>query len=161
IEMIVAVLGVLKAGGAFLPLDPSWPHERLAFVMTDAKLRLVLTHGTSVDAISVEHLSVADAERERVEGGADGSPAHRVAPDHLAYVIYTSGSTGSPKGVLVAHRGLTNLVTAQIGGFAITSESRVLQFASLTFDATLSEIFTTLVAGGTLVVAPADDLLPD
>jgi amino acid adenylation domain-containing protein len=166
-ELIAALLGVLKAGAAYLPLDPGYPPERLRFMLEDATPRVVLTDGgrwTADDG----RWATDDGPWAVIDLVADGPalarqpvadlPPH-ATPDDLAYVIYTSGSTGQPKGVLLHHRGLVNLALAQIEAFGITPESRVLQFASFSFDASVSEIFITLLAGGTLVLARRETLL--
>ncbi|HST61184.1 MAG TPA: amino acid adenylation domain-containing protein, partial [Longimicrobium sp.] len=162
-EMIVSVLAVLKAGGAYVPLDPAYPAERLAFVLADAavpvlvtqeSLRAALPAGDGVAVVSV------DGDGARIAAESAENPARGVSPDHLAYVIHTSGSTGAPKGVMVPHRGVPNLAYAQARRFGIDGSSRVLQFASFSFDAAVAEVFDALLAGATLVLAPRDALLP-
>jgi amino acid adenylation domain-containing protein len=161
IAMIVAILGVLKAGGAYLPLDPQYPSDRLAFMVEQARASLVLAqHGT-------ENLFAGTGVRvEGLEGAraaTDGRVLPRrpaVSPRGLAYVIFTSGSTGRPKGVMIEHRGLLNLALAQAEAFGVAASSRVLQFASTSFDASVSEMFSTFVAGGTLYLLARDELLP-
>ncbi|HEX2079756.1 MAG TPA: AMP-binding protein, partial [Longimicrobium sp.] len=162
-EMIVSVLAVLKAGGAYVPLDPAYPAERLAFVLADAavpvlvtqeSLRAALPAGDAVAVVSV------DGDGARIAAESAENPEHGVSPDHLAYVIHTSGSTGTPKGVMVPHRGVPNLAYAQARRFGIDGTSRVLQFASFSFDAAVAEVFDALLAGATLVMAPREELLP-
>jgi non-ribosomal peptide synthetase component F len=158
-EMIVSVLAVLKAGGAYVPLDPAYPAERLAFVLADAavpvlvtqeSLRAALPAGDGVAVVSV------DGHGARIAAEPAESPERGARPDHLAYVIHTSGSTGMPKGVMVPHRGVPNLAYAQARRFGIDGTSRVLQFASLSFDAAVAELFDALLAGATLVLAPRE-----
>ncbi|MBV9107799.1 MAG: amino acid adenylation domain-containing protein, partial [Gemmatimonadetes bacterium] len=161
-EMIVAILAVLKAGGAYVPLDPAYPAERLAFMLADSGAPLLLTRlplpeGLASDSVEVVCL---DADRERIEAESAHAPAVDVSPGHVAYVIYTSGSTGTPKGVMVPHRGIPNLAYAQARRFGIDASSRVLQFASFSFDAAVAEVFDALLAGATLVMAPREALLP-
>ncbi|WP_257230880.1 non-ribosomal peptide synthetase [Streptomyces sp. UH6] len=144
VESVVAVLGVLKAGAAYLPVDPAYPPSRIAFMLEDAAPAVV------VDDPAV----VAEAS-----GEPDTDPGVVVDVRHPAYVIYTSGSTGRPKGVVVGHGGVASLVAAQVERFAIEPGSRVLQFASPSFDASVSEIFTALLGGATLVLPPAADPL--
>ncbi|HST62950.1 MAG TPA: condensation domain-containing protein, partial [Longimicrobium sp.] len=162
-EMIVSVLAVLKAGGAYVPLDPAYPAERLAFVLADAavpvlvtqeSLRAALPAGDGVAVVSV------DGDGARIAAESVENPDVRVSPDHRAYVIHTSGSTGTPKGVMVPHRGVPNLAYAQARRFGIDGSSRVLQFASFSFDAAVAEVFDALLAGATLVMASRDALLP-
>lgn len=158
---VTAVLGVLKAGGAYLPLDPDLPEERLAFMIAEAKPGLVLTaQGDRPKWIQAPHAPWAACLAAALqEGGPCQRSAGGPAPGDLAYVIYTSGSTGRPKGVLVEHRGLMNLARAQIEGFGIDHTARVLQFASPSFDASVSEILTALLAGATLVLAAPHEML--
>src|SRR5262249_43608710 len=144
--MIVGLLGILKAGGAFVPLNPLDPQERRSFMIEDAGLSLLLTEQALLAA------RLGTYPLENLESGASA--------DNLAYVIYTSGSTGQPKGVLVQHRGVCNLALAQAQVFGVSAESRVLQFASISFDAVVSELFKTLLSGATLCVAPAAELMP-
>ena len=141
LDRLAAILGVLKCGAAYVPLDPSLPPSRMEETLADCGARLVVTNVGRASARP---------------GGL--KPALR--SDDLAYIIYTSGSTGRPKGVAVTHRSLRHLVDAQIAAFQITAESRELQFASLTFDASVSEIFTALLAGATLYMAPRQQLVP-
>ncbi|HEX6292587.1 MAG TPA: amino acid adenylation domain-containing protein [Herpetosiphonaceae bacterium] len=161
IEMVVGVLGVLKAGGAYVPIDPAYPRERIQFMLDDAQAPVLLTQSRLQPTLpqTESRIVCLDTEWERIAGQPATNPVCHVDPYHLAYVIYTSGSTGWPKGVLIAHRGLCNLVWEQIAAFGIVPESRVLQFASLSFDASASEIFTTLVAGASLHLAERELIL--
>ncbi|WP_193474574.1 non-ribosomal peptide synthetase [Streptomyces griseomycini] len=167
VESVLAVLAVLKAGAAYLPLDPGYPPERLRHIVGDARPVLVLTtSGTR------ELLAGAGAARTRCldaspagDGlsGADLTDADRVAPlrpAHTAYVIYTSGSTGRPKGVQVPHLGIAALVAQQRTGLGLRADERVLLFASPSFDASVWELATALLTGACAVTAPADELLP-
>lgn len=150
--LIAAVLGILKAGAAFLPLDPASPLERQALVLGEAGVRLVLTtaahvqglggHGGPFALIDVAEGGLRDQDDSPLEVATDAA--------HLAYVIFTSGSTGRPKGVMVPHGGVTNLMEAQARAFAVVPGARVLQFASPGFDAFVSEVFVTLGSGATL-----------
>ncbi|WP_030025367.1 non-ribosomal peptide synthetase, partial [Streptomyces monomycini] len=147
-ELAVALLAVLKAGGAYVPVDPDYPAERRAFVLADTAPALVL------DASALRR-DLAD-----LSAYPDTDPVTGLRPDHPAYVIHTSGSTGTPKGVVVSHTGLAALAAAQAERFAVTGESRVLQFASPSFDASVSEMCVTWLAGAALVMAPGERLLP-
>ncbi|MCX5389115.1 non-ribosomal peptide synthase/polyketide synthase [Streptomyces sp. NBC_00094] len=141
LESVVAVLGVLKAGAAYLPVDPAYPPSRIAFMLDDARPAVLVDDPAMV-----------------VEGDwPDTDPEITLDIRHPAYVIYTSGSTGRPKGVVVGHGGVASLVAGQIERFAIEPGSRVLQFASPSFDASVSEIFTALLGGATLMLPPAAD----
>ncbi|HEV3050026.1 MAG TPA: amino acid adenylation domain-containing protein, partial [Longimicrobium sp.] len=161
-ELVVALLAVLKAGGAYVPLDPAYPAERLAFMLADSGAPLLLTRLPLPEGLAPHGAEVVclDAERERIEAESAQAPAVDVSPDNAAYVIYTSGSTGTPKGVMVPHRGVPNLAYAQARRFGIDGTSRVLQFASFSFDAAVAEVFDALVAGATLVMASREELLP-
>lgn len=156
-ELPVAILAVLKAGGAYLPLDPRYPESRLQFLLADAAPRLVLTDGHVADGLpgyTGPVLTLREAEsRCRLPSGANRP---RPDPDQLAYVIYTSGSTGRPKGALLSHRGLANLVTAQQQVLRLGEGDRLAQFASLNYDASVWEIMSALTSGATLCLMPAD-----
>jgi amino acid adenylation domain-containing protein len=162
-DLIVGLLGVLKAGAAYLPLDPAYPQERLAYVLADTGASVLLTQERLAGKLPVNGVKVlrldADWPSVAVESGEDleRSPAH---PDNLAYVIYTSGSTGLPKGVLVPHSGVCNVAEAQSRLLQLGPESRILQFASLSFDASVFEIVMALRAGATLCLTPQDSALP-
>ncbi len=168
-ELVIGLLGILKAGGVYVPLDPGYPAERLAYMMEDADLALVLTEGALAETLPVPAITRLCLDRDAAEIEAQPavalSEAEGAGPQDLAYVIYTSGSTGRPKGVLIEHRGLTNLAWAQVRAFGLTPQDRVLQFASISFDAAVSEIAMALVAGAALYLptraeaAPGPDLL--
>ena len=147
-EMIVGLLAILKAGGAYMPLDPSYPPERLRFMIEDAKPMVILTaEGPSAtDYTDQSHGSDPDLVR-----GFDPSDLR-----HPCYIIYTSGSTGRPKAVVMPHRGAVNLINFQIQSSGHEGRLRTLQFASLSFDVSFQEIFATLCAGGSLVLLRED-----
>ncbi|NOX37607.1 MAG: amino acid adenylation domain-containing protein, partial [Calditrichaeota bacterium] len=152
VEMVVAILAILKAGGAYLPLDPKYPDERLFYMLEDAGVPVLLTkkaYASRFEDFEGTRI-LLDAQWDEIEKMARKNPDVAVFPDNLAYVIYTSGSTGKPKGTMIQHRGLVNLVQAQIDAFGIRPDSRVLQFASFSFDASVSEIFITLCRGARL-----------
>ena len=170
LEMVVGVLGVLKAGGAYVPLDPQYPHERLAFMLEDARVPVLLTQEWLVERLRISksanrqinaspQVICLDADWAEIAQENDENPVSGVTPDNLAYVIYTSGSTGKPKGVPLQHRGLCNLVNAQVRAFDVEEDSRVLQFASFSFDASVSEIFMALLRGATLYLPRQNTLL--
>jgi amino acid adenylation domain-containing protein/non-ribosomal peptide synthase protein (TIGR01720 family) len=161
-EMVVAALAVLKAGGAYVPLDPTYPIDRLAFIFADSEVSVILTQHSLIPRMPTTSARrfVLDRDWARLADNSEANPCSRVTTENLAYVIYTSGSTGKPKGVLVTHEGLTNLVQFQVADFEIQPDSRLLQFASFSFDASISEIFTALLTGASLHLAGKDDLLP-
>jgi amino acid adenylation domain-containing protein/non-ribosomal peptide synthase protein (TIGR01720 family) len=152
-ERVVGVLGVLKAGGAYVPLDPAYPRERLAHVIADARLQLVVAPSASAARLSAPGLRIVEVDGATVR---DDPPTVTVAREHLAYVIYTSGSTGAPKGVLVTHRGLSHLASAAATVFGLGPGMRVLHAASFGFDASVLELFMALGSGGTVCIPPAD-----
>ena len=167
-DWIIAMLAVLKAGGAIAPLDPSLPPARIAYMVADAEIELVLTLRAKAGVLAgslaqIFYLDEASESRRADAPSAEGpevaSPCAAVAA-RLAYVIYTSGSTGKPKGVAVTHEGLANLAEAQGSRWGIGPGSRTLQFAAAGFDASLSEVFVALSRGGALCLAPADELMP-
>jgi amino acid adenylation domain-containing protein len=154
-RMIIGMLGILKAGAAYMPVDPAYPRPRKDYLLQDAKVRLLLTDSEFIfdtgayqgELFSLDlQLPVLDTPV------SDPEPLHTA--DNLAYVIYTSGSTGQPKGVMIAHNSHINMCLEQIRHFGITAQDRVLQMASCSFDASVSEIFKTLYAGAALVLVP-------
>ncbi|NLU68776.1 non-ribosomal peptide synthetase [Streptomyces sp. HNM0574] len=157
-ETVVAMLAVLKAGAAYLPLDPEHPAERLAFMLDDARPALVLTTGDTAHGLpgtTVPRLLLdADGTTDALTRQPATDPTTALRPENTAYVIYTSGSTGRPKGVAVPHTGLLALAQAQTERFALQPSSRVLQFASFSFDATVMETLMALTTGAALVVPP-------
>jgi amino acid adenylation domain-containing protein len=156
---LVAILGVMKAGGAYVPMDPAAPTDRLRDMVADCGARLVLAEPGRVESLAGIANTITLDEQWASEGSGENLP-DAAGADNLAYLIYTSGSTGRPKGVAVRHGSLRHLVEAQIAAFRIIPTSRVLQFASLSFDASVSEIFTTLLAGARLYLAPRHVLVP-
>jgi amino acid adenylation domain-containing protein len=155
IEMLVGLLAVLKAGGAYLPLDPQYPPERIRFMIEDSQARVVLTLSSLLHRLpdTAARPLCLDADRPLFSIESSENLEAQAMPDNLAYVIYTSGSTGRTKGVLVAHRGVTNMIESSIKLFGVDTNSRILQGASLSFDASVLEIFMALLGGGTLCLA--------
>jgi amino acid adenylation domain-containing protein len=151
-RLIVALLAILKAGGAYVPLDPSLPLERLTFMQKDTGGRFLLSEQSLLAHAPTCAATIVclDSQWEEISRYSIENPESGARPDNLAYIIYTSGSTGNPKGVMVEHRGVCNMVWDQLKQFEIGPETRLLQFASLSFDASVSEIFTALIGGATL-----------
>jgi len=162
LEMVVGLLGILKAGGAYVPLDPAYPPERLAFMLEDASVGVLLTQARLVESLPKHQGSIVclDTDWEIIERQSKENPECSFTPENLAYVIYTSGSTGKPKGVLVAHSGVSNLATALIQICNVQPNSRVLQFCSLSFDGSVTELVMALLSGATMVMGTRDSLLP-
>ena len=159
-EMIVSVLAVLKAGGAYLPLDPTYPPERLAFMLEDSGAPVLLTQSHLLERLPTNDARIVclDSYWPAIAQYPISNYQLPITSDNLAYVIYTSGSTGQPKGALLQHRGLSNLIYSAVPLLGITGESRVLQFASFSFDASVFEIFMTLAAGAALHLARQETL---
>ncbi len=170
LEMVVGLLAILKAGGTYVPLDPAYPKERLAFMLEDAQVSVLLTQQWLVEGLPKHKAQVVYLDTDKdadvccstmlYASYSEENLANCVTSDNLAYVIYTSGSTGKPKGVLVAHSGLCNLAVAQQRLFDVQPDSHVLQFASLSFDASVWEFVMALIAGATLCLATQENLLP-
>ncbi|HEU4562176.1 MAG TPA: amino acid adenylation domain-containing protein, partial [Longimicrobium sp.] len=150
LEMVVSVLAVLKAGGAYVPLDPGLPAERLAYMLDDSGVPLVLMQTALREAVpardGIEVLAV-DALAERLAAESAENPAGGAGPDSLAYVIYTSGSTGRPKGVMNVHRGVVNLLWSMRGTVAMAPGDRLLAITTLAFDISVLELFLPLLSG--------------
>ncbi|MGV9349087.1 amino acid adenylation domain-containing protein [Streptomyces spiralis] len=166
-QLIVAVLAVLKAGAAYLPIDPGLPTARVGFMLADAEPAYVISTREVATTLPVEpgaRILILDdesfAQSLRQRPTADPSDETRtqpLLPAHPAYVIYTSGSTGQPKGVVVSHAGIPSMVYSQMANLAVNREARVLQFAPVSFDASVWEMWMALASGACLVVAPETD----
>jgi aspartate racemase len=154
LDLTVALLGVLKAGGACLPLDPAYPRERLQWMLEDSCAPVLLSReGLLPELASARCQRMCFTAMEEVlTRESRENPVPNVSPKNLAYLIYTSGSTGKPKGVMLPHRGLVNYITAVIKLYDLRPTDRTLQFSSISFDIAFEEIFPTWAAGGTLVL---------
>ncbi|OKP02811.1 Amino acid adenylation [Xenorhabdus thuongxuanensis] len=167
-EMVVGLLAILKAGGAYVPLDPAYPAERLAYMLEDAAPVALLTQAELAQSEWLAQFNalptvLLDNPEPCLATQPTDNPdpqALGLASRHLAYVIYTSGSTGQPKGVMIEHQSLCNLITPQQATLALTANSRVLQFASNSFDACIWECCMALMAGARLYLAQRASLLP-
>jgi amino acid adenylation domain-containing protein/non-ribosomal peptide synthase protein (TIGR01720 family) len=163
-EMLIGLFGILKAGGAFLPIDPDYPDERIILMLEETASPVIVTQDHFVDRLSPllgeQRLTVSLDD----SASSSSDPLEQCrpvgTPANIAYVIFTSGSTGRPKGVLVEHRNVTAIVEAQLQIFKLNLSSRVMQMLSLSFDAALGEIFRAIAAGATLVLAPREELMP-
>jgi amino acid adenylation domain-containing protein len=171
-EVMAALLGVLKAGAAYVPVDPAYPAERRAYLLEDSGARVVVTQpalaaslpatGARVLAVEAEVAALSVDGEPVPAGGAEEAenPGLPVDADGLAYVIYTSGSTGLPKGVMVPHRGVVNLAGAAAELYGLGPDSRMLQFASFSFDASVMEWASAFAAGASLVLSRREELVP-
>ncbi len=162
LDSVVGVLGILLAGGAYLPLDPSYPAERLRFMLDETRPEMVVTHSALVHVLpaGTTKFVCLDRDADEIARARPEAVKREVRPDNLAYVIYTSGSTGKPKGVLIPHRGLVNVAEAQRRTFGFGSGDRLLQFASLSFDSATAEIWMALASGATLCLGAREQVLP-
>src|SRR5262249_44892823 len=168
IEMIIALLGILKAGAAYLPLDPDYPLERLAYMLRDAQPACVLTSvriaerlPEDIAQLLLDHLETAGAlAQSRETNPSDAERTQPLSPHNPAYAIYTSGSTGTPKGVLMPGSGLSNLLAWHLHFLPSAPGIKVAQFAAISFDLSAEEIFSALISGRTLLI-PTNELRRD
>lgn len=160
--LVIGFLAILKAGGIYVPIDPDYPIDRRRFMIADAQLHLLFTQEKFLSVYQDVEVQLVcwEQQTDYLRDLPRSAPACQTTADDHAYIIYTSGSTGRPKGVLIRHRGVCNLAEAEIALLEMTPASRVLQFASFSFDTSIWEIVMTLCAGGALVMAPAMQLLP-
>lgn len=161
LHLLVGVIGVLKAGAAFVPIDLTYPDARTQFMFEDSGVRVLVTEEQLRERVDgrVAEIVAIDANLE-IDRQATTNPVSGVKPENVAYVVYTSGSTGRPKGVLVPHRGVCNIGEVQQRALDVGPADRVLQFASLSFDASMCEMSMALTAGAALCLADHHSLLP-
>ncbi|MFI6340987.1 amino acid adenylation domain-containing protein [Streptomyces sp. NPDC050535] len=157
-DMIVALLGILKSGGAYLPLDQDHPADRLAFMIDETETPVIVTQGHLADRFPANGVKTLclDSDMEEISRQPATDPEPWAGPDDLAYIIYTSGSTGRPKGVMIEHRSMSDRVQEMRDRYRLTDEDVYLQFSSVTFDGSVGEIFPTLVVGAELVLRGED-----
>ena len=158
-DMLVGVLGILKAGGVYVPLDPDFPHDRLAFMLEDAQVPVLITQ-TSLKADLPDCTArIIDLHQDRtlLDQQPDTIPNSNVGPQHLAYVIYTSGSTGKPKGVQVPHGAVVNFLNSMAVNPGCTESDTLLAVTTLSFDIAVLELYLPLIVGGTTVIASRDE----
>jgi amino acid adenylation domain-containing protein len=155
-EAVISLLAVLKAGCAYMPLDPRHPPARLARMIRNGGVRTIMTSSDLARTLpdTVQSPIYIDDQQEQISLEPTDRPKVTISPKHLAYVIFTSGSTGEPKGVMIEHESVVNLVRSFLKSYAPGPRDRVLQQTSLSFDASVGEIFPILAAGGTLVFHP-------
>ncbi len=162
IEMVVGLLGILKAGAAYVPLDPAYPPEGLAYMVSDAEISVLLTQNKWTSQLPEHQAQVIclDSDWEKIALYSQENPTETNTGENLAYLIYTSGSTGKPKGVMISHQALNRFTQTAISEYQITASDRVLQFASINFDVAVEEIYPCLCTGATLVLR-TDEMLGD
>lgn len=155
-EMVVAVLATLKAGAAYLPLDPNYPVERLAFMLQDAGASVLLTQSALIEKLPKFGATTLclDSDWQEIEKHADENLSINIAPENLAYVIYTSGSTGNPKGAMITHRGLTNYLHWAVEAYDVANGCGALVHSSISFDLTVTSLFTPLMVGRSVFLVP-------
>ena len=158
-DAIIAFLAILKLGGVYLPVDPAYPRERINYILQDSKASLVIIN-SALTTLPETEISTIDLDNIVLDGISVDNPQVNISPDDLAYLIYTSGTTGKPKGVLVQHNGNVNMSLDQVRKFNITSHDKVVWFASVSFDASISEIMMVLYTGATLVI-PTEEVIKD
>jgi amino acid adenylation domain-containing protein/thioester reductase-like protein len=154
-EMIVAMLGIMKAGGAFLPIDHKIPGDRVKYMLEESGTRLLLTRFELLKGMTYED-EIIELDSSETFSGEKNNPVHINVPNDLVYVIYTSGSTGKPKGVLVEHRSLINLCCWYNRYFSMTSSERSTKYAGFSFDASVWEVYPPLLAGASLYIIPEE-----
>jgi amino acid adenylation domain-containing protein/non-ribosomal peptide synthase protein (TIGR01720 family) len=165
LEMIVGALGILKAGGSFVALDPQYPDERLELILQDARAAVLMVQERHASRLPFSMpafpcpLLLLDLDPEGIAPGSDDNPSTGVDPGNLAYVVYTSGSTGKPKGVLVRHRNLVNAFFAWQSAYRLCEVRTHLQMAGVAFDVFCGDLVRALCSGGRLVLCPRDFLL--
>jgi amino acid adenylation domain-containing protein len=155
LEMVVGLLGILKAGGVYVPIDPNYPLERLAFLLEDSQAPLLLTQQEILTKLPTYQGQVIclDTDWENIAQFSKDNPNTKITPDNLAYIIYTSGSTGKPKGAMNTHRGICNRLLWMQQTYKLTAIDAVLQKTSFSFDVSVWEFFWTLITGARLVIA--------
>ncbi len=157
-EMVVGLLGVLKAGGAYVPLDPAFPSGRIAMMLDDARVKVLLTEQALRESLPAGEAEVVclDSDWSGIDEEPDTPPDVVVSPDNLAYVIYTSGSTGRPKGVQISHGALTNFLTSMAGLLGVNERDVLLAVTTLSFDIAALEMYLPLTVGARVEIVPRD-----
>jgi len=161
-EMVIGILGILKAGGAYVPIDPELPQERIAYMLHDTGVNIVLSTRKALSSLPTDYnrdILLLDEQWNEIQQEPDDLPVTCLQPGHLAYLIYTSGSTGQPKGVTIEHQACVNMVMFQQQYFGLTAGMRILQFANLAFDGACWEILGALSNGCQLVIPMKEEIL--
>jgi amino acid adenylation domain-containing protein len=159
LAMVVGLLGILKAGAAYVPIDPNYPLDRIGYMLEDAQIKVLLTQQPLIEHLptQVKQLVCLDTDWARISQSAITAPVVNITPDHLAYAIYTSGSTGKPKGVEVLHRGVVNFLTAMQQQPGMTATDILLSVTTLSFDIAVLEIFLPITVGARVVLLSRED----
>ncbi|EPR11937.1 hybrid non-ribosomal peptide synthetase/type I polyketide synthase [Ruminiclostridium papyrosolvens] len=155
-EMIIGILGIIKAGGAYVPMDPGYPEERIRYMLEDCRPKAILLGRVEL-SVETDIPDIDLFDREVYNGGTE-NPGHVNTPNDLLYIIYTSGTMGRPKGVMIENAGITNLKGYFKDAFGINAKDNILQFANCCFDASVWEIYMTLLHGATLVIPNQDQI---
>jgi fengycin family lipopeptide synthetase D len=158
-EMIIGIIGILKSGGAYLPIDPYYPEDRINYLILNSSTKLILTKSDYQSKIKdVKAINIEDKDNYL----EDTNNLKKLnSSNSLAYLFYTSGSTGNPKGVMVEHHSLINHIFNQINEFGVNEDERILQFSTFTFDASIEQIFLALLSGASLVLINKEKILND
>lgn len=158
VALVVGLVAILKAGGGYVPLDPAYPRERVAYMLEDARIDVVLTDGSAYEALAGYGGRIVDviAERDAIAAQPEHDPAVTLLPANLAYVIYTSGSTGRPKGVMISHESVTRLFAGTEAHFGFDAHDVWTMFHSFAFDFSVWELWGALVHGGSVVLVSRD-----
>lgn len=159
LEMIVGILGIIKAGAAYVPIDPNYPVKRISYILNELKSKFVISNLKSSKDLP-GNLILLDKDLDQIKKETTAPPESNVQINDLLYIIYTSGSTGKPKGVMIEHQSLASYITAQTEYFGITDQENILQFSNYCFDASVEQIFLALLNGACLVLMP-EALLTD
>ncbi len=162
-EMIVGLLGIMKSGGAYVPVDPDHPLERISYILEDTKASVIVGSGETQAGLSALAGSyewvLLDKDQSKIAAEPVQKPGGKLQPENLAYIIYTSGSTGKPKGVLTEHKSVVNLVSYQSREFGIEKDEKILQVSNYAFDASIEQIFLALCNGASLVLVSKETML--
>lgn len=156
VEMVASVLGVLKSGAAYVALDSKLPPARLAYIITDAQVALILTQERLLPMLNTFSIGTVCLDQRRDLSGQEkpGNPALQITPDSIAYIAYTSGSTGTPKGVLSHHRGVVNFLSYLVSTYGLHQDDCILQIATLAFDASVRDLIGPLTVGAQVILVP-------
>ena len=152
-EMVIAALGIMKSGAAYLPMDPAYPPDRLAFMLRDAQVPAIITNACLAARLPATNCTIVDIGGSEIDTRPEYAPRIEILPEDLSYVIYTSGSTGKPKGVEITHGALANLIFWHQQAFAVTPGDRASHLAGLGFDASVWELWPYLAAGASVHLA--------